>query len=188
METNNSRRNFIKKACSAGACFCGFGSLLSGKENRPADSLDLRQENLYQTWITEVLENLDTQVDKETAKNIIRTASKAHYEQLNMDILLIPYVGKLKKFINFIEKEWDWKINYDEKSQILVADENKPVCVCPLVSAKREKYPALCFCSEGFAELMFSKICEAPVEVKVISSIHRGDDKCIYHIKLDNKQ
>lgn len=43
----------------------------------------------------------------------------------------------------------------------------------------------MCYCSEGFAERMFSVVCEHQVEAVVISSVQRGDERCIYRIELN---
>lgn len=43
----------------------------------------------------------------------------------------------------------------------------------------------LCYCSEGFAELMFSKVVGHPVKAEVIRSIHRGAASCAYQIDIN---
>lgn len=66
-----------------------------------------------------------------------------------------------------------------------MADENKSFCVCPLVNVKKKTVSdAICYCSEGFAELMFSAVFEKPVTAIVISSVIRGDSSCRYKIDL----
>lgn len=100
-----------------------------------------------------------------------------------MDDMLTDYEGKLERFIDFIEEKWGWKIEYNQVTKTLIADENKNYCVCPMVSKVKEtKLPALCYCSEGFAEKMFSKVVGQPVTANVISSIQRGDKSCKYKI------
>ena len=67
--------------------------------------------------------------------------------------MLTPFKGHLDNFIEFIEEKWGWKVSYeDSNKQVLIVDEDKPFCVCPLLQKEKEKkFPALCYCSEGFA-------------------------------------
>jgi hypothetical protein len=102
-----------------------------------------------------------------------------------MDELLQPYIGDLESFHSFIEKKWGWKVDYRKEENYLVADENKNYCVCPMADANRkDQLPILCYCSEGFAELMFSKVAGCPVQATVISSIRRGGKTCKYKIEI----
>jgi hypothetical protein len=69
------------------------------------------------------------------------------------------------------------------EKEIILADENKPSCVCPLLKDAERLFPGLCYCSEGFAELMFSAVFKYPVRASVVSSIQRGDSHCVYKIE-----
>jgi predicted hydrocarbon binding protein len=101
-----------------------------------------------------------------------------------MDKVLAPYVGDIKKFIQFIGEKWDWKINYNPDSGVIIADENKTQCVCPMVNKEKGvRSSILCYCSEGFAEKMFSTVLGRTVKATVVSSILRGDKSCKYMIE-----
>jgi hypothetical protein len=68
---------------------------------------------------------------------------------------------------------------------VLIAGENKNYCLYPMINQKvGEKVPALCYCSGGFAEMKFSTVIGHKVNATVISSIHRGNDRCKYKIEL----
>jgi predicted hydrocarbon binding protein len=104
-----------------------------------------------------------------------------------MNDLLTPYIGDLEKFIEFLEKKWGWKIDYNKKTKTLIANENKNYCVCPMINKKNKvNQSAICYCSEGFAERMFSLVASQPVSAAVISSIQRGDERCIYKIDFNS--
>ncbi len=183
---NPNRRNFLKKACAAGGCFCGFTSLVSGSTS-PSVGAEKHNPNkiLMQEWISTLMLSLEEQTDEEVSRQIMKKCARAHYDQLKMDEVLQVYVGNLKKFIQFLKSNWNWVITFDEEKQIVLADENKNICVCPLVNQKEGVRSAvLCYCSEGFAELMFSRVTGKPAEARIISSIHRGNDRCKYEIKL----
>jgi len=184
MDTN--RRNFLKKACTAGGCFCGF-SFLAGRKvdantNREAGD---DQKKMMQEWISILMVGLDKETDEELSRQILKSCARAHYDQLKMNEILEPYAGDLKKFISFLQNSWNWKVDFDEEKGIIYADENKNYCVCPMVGQQQGlNMGVLCYCSEGFAELMFSKVAGHQVQARVISSIHRGNSRCKYQIKL----
>ncbi|SBW06417.1 hypothetical protein [uncultured Dysgonomonas sp.] len=182
-----SRRNFIKKACLSSACICGFNTISGVNSTNNTEALDDdRSTAMFQKWISEILTNLDDSLPETEIRKLVKSASLAHYQNLNMDTSLAPYIGKMNDFIRFIEKEWGWIFSYEDNGKVILADENKSACVCPLINKSEGiKYPALCFCSEGFAEMMFSKVNESPVKATVISSIQRGNEKCVYRITLN---
>lgn len=193
-ESNNDiipRRSFLKKACLSGICLCGFGSVLRSEslhllELSPNETVG-KEETMYLKWITGLLENLNSSpLTESQLRQIVKSTSIAHHQHLDMDAILSPFKGRLDDFINFLEEKWGWKVSYEDNKQVLMVDEDKPFCVCPLLrNEKDKKYPALCYCSEGFAERMFSTVCGFPVNATVTSSIQRGDNKCVYRIELN---
>jgi predicted hydrocarbon binding protein len=137
-------------------------------------------------WISNLLTVLDQHnLSQETRSAIVRECATAHYRNANMDEIVSQYKGDLEAFLQFLSKEWKWKIIYDRDAQIVTADEDKKVCVCPLVQKSVGKVSAtLCHCSEGFAERMFSAVVEKPVKAEVTRSILRGDKSCVYTIQI----
>lgn len=182
-----NRKEFLKKACLSGACMCGFSSIALFANNvgnqqptsEPVDSKLL----LVQEWVSSLLSNMNEQLSEEELRRALKSCAIVHYNNLKMDNVLSAYIGKLDKFIEFLEKEWAWKVDYDKASKTLIANENKNYCVCPMINHKAGVKPtAICYCSEGFAEKMFSTIAGVPAKATVISSIHRGNDRCKYKI------
>ena len=184
---NKNRRNFLKKGCLAGTCVCGFSSFVfSAPSEQQEESGNDSSKLMMQEWIYEILKGISTIEDKELRRSILKNCATSHYKQLNMDEILSPYIGDLDKFTQYLVKEWNWKVNYRKDEGIIIADENKNYCVCPLTDHPGWiKSSDLCFCSEGFTELMFSKVTEKKTNVKVISSIQRGDERCKYEIKIN---
>lgn len=184
-----TRKEFFKTACITGACMCGFGSLAFSSPTRIEPSAPTGEEDkrlaLVQDYLGNLLLNMQDGLSEEENRKAIKNLAKVHYQQLNMDEMLKPFENKLDDFNGFLEKEWGWKVTYDRSSQILVADENKSYCVCPMINLKSGIKPAaLCYCSEGFAERMFSKVVGREVSARVISSIQRGNDHCRYEINM----
>jgi hypothetical protein len=187
--TTSTRKEFFKKACLTGACFCGFVSLAAQGANlqEPTTVTEPDDRNLkfMQDWISNLLLNVDENATDEECRKIMKPCSAAHYNFLEMDKVLAPYIGDIEKFTQFISEKWDWKIDYNHESGVIIADENKSYCVCPMVNKEKGvRSSILCYCSEGFAEKMFSTVAGHPVTARVISSIHRGNDRCIYEIRI----
>jgi predicted hydrocarbon binding protein len=184
-----NRKEFIQKACIAGACICGFGSIAIANEvsnsNIPSNTLQDTNPTLQQEWIANRLKNIDSELKPEQVRKIVKSMATVHYTSLKMDEMLSKYIGDIEGFIQFISEKWGWKVNYDKDTKTIIADENKSYCVCPMVNQKAEIRPSLiCYCSEGFAEKMFSTVNGSPVKATVISSIIRGDKCCKYKIEL----
>lgn len=137
-----------------------------------------------QKWIVAMLPAL-AEMDKEQAKRVLKGGATAHFEHLNMAAKAGSYRGNLDGFLDFLRREWDWVIEYDRDRGVIEIDENKSACVCPLVP---EGHPAdlgvLCYCSEGFAEKLFSAVAGSPVRAEVVASIRRGQKSCKYRIEL----
>lgn len=184
-----TRKDFFKKACVAGACFCGFTSLAlnagAAQATVGGEQADDKKVKLMQDWISMLLLNIDENAGDEECRKIMKPCAMAHYNYLEMDKMLAPYRGDIEKFNAFISGEWGWKVNYDKEKGIMVTDEDKPNCVCPMVNKEKGVHSSiLCYCSEGFAEKMFSTVAGHSVKARVISSIHRGNDRCKYEIKI----
>ncbi len=92
--------------------------------------------------------------------------------------MLKNYEDNLEKFIVFIEEKWGWKIDYNAQTKTLIANENKNYYVCPMGNKEKGISSAICYCSEGFAEKMFSKVIGRTVNATVVSSIQRVDISC----------
>lgn len=183
-----NRRSFIKKSsCLTGVCLCGFTSFIQAASTQTNNNIHQlnSKEILMHEWVSTLLLSIDDNMDKEKCRKIMKSCAVSHFESLKMNDFLTPYIGDIEKFNRFIAKEWGWKVSYQRDEGIITADENKKVCVCPMVNqSKGVKSSIICYCSEGFAELMFSKVVGYPVKAEVVSSIHRGDKTCVYKISL----
>jgi len=132
-----------------------------------------------------MLSNLDAELDADILRKIIKKSSIVHYNNLKMDEMLEPYVGDLERFILFIVEKWGWKVEYNKATKTLIANENKNICVCPVSAYKKGiNLSAMCYCSEGFAEKMFSIVSGVSARAIVISSIRKGDESCKYKIEF----
>jgi len=170
-----NRLEFLKRSCLAGACACGFGGFVAATGDEQANE----QRRLVQTWISAIISSLE---NTEEIRQALKNAAGIHYHHLKMEEMISPFVGDIDKFISFITDKWGWKIQYDSQSGCLIADENKPYCVCPMINKEIKNSDTLCACSEGFASRMFSKVLGRSVSAKVVSSVLKGDKSCVYKI------
>lgn len=181
---DNSRRDFMKRACMGTLCMCGL-SRIAQADVIESIGEDISKKEMSTKWILEVLNNIDKSLNEEQRRAIIKSASIAEYENIKVEETMSQYKGDIDKFIIYLEKEWGWKCHFEENKKILIADENKSFCVCPFMKNNMGKlYPAMCYCSEGFAEKMFSYIIGHPVAARVISSVQWGNERCIYRIEI----
>ena len=151
---DRNRRSILKKACFCGLSACGLGAAgcsqqLSGNDQKPQAQ---QQDALPYKWIAALLPSIDVNTSTDSARDIIKGCAAAHYDQLRMDRIVARFEGKLGDFLEFLTTEWGWIIEYNKQDGVILIDENKDVCVCPLVNKDiGVKSPSLCYCSEGFA-------------------------------------
>ena len=183
---DNSRRSILKRACFCGLGACsisvsGCSQQMSGSGEQP----QVQENTLPYKWIATLLPSIDAHTNSDDAREIIKCCAAAHYDHLRMDKTVARFGGKLENFLEFLSTEWGWIIKYDEQGGVIEIDENKAACVCPLVRKDIGiKSRSLCYCSEGFAEKMFSAVVGFPVRAEVTESILRGAKSCKYRIDL----
>ena len=146
----------------------------------------MKTDEFYTGWTLKMLNALGTGGEGATCADVMHRCAEYHYECNGMEEKLNKYINDLSGFLAFLTKEWNWIITYDRKAGKIIADENKPECICPIVhhAGKMNVHDGICHCSEGFAALMFSKVTGRQVKVKVIRSILRGDASCVYEVSL----
>lgn len=135
-------------------------------------------------FIDKIINLLGEKTDEQTAGDILSECHICHYKELDIDSWIDKYAGDMQGFIDLLQNEWGWKVSYDTDDGVILIDEDKPFCVCPLVQNGNIKNTLLCKCSEGFNRRMFSAVAGSPAKVNVIKSVLRGDNSCVYRIEL----
>ena len=185
-EPGAGRRAFLRTACFAGICACARvpaadAAVTSIQDGRPDPGAP---PELARRWIGALLPAL-AMLEAEEARGVLRQCAQAHFDDLGMASTLAPFRGDLPAFLGFLRSEWGWIVDYDAAAGVVMANENKDHCVCPLVA---EEHPdglgALCSCSEGFAERMFAAVTGGPVRTQVVESILRGGERCRYRVEV----
>lgn len=135
--------------------------------------------NFCAEWLNNLLGSMDENCDS----CLFEACAKLHYRVNGMDDILEKYIGNLPGFLSFLEKEWGWKIMCSEDGHQLTIDEGKEFCVCPVARDVQGKASGqLCKCSEKFGEQMFEKVCRKKVTAKVVRSVLRDGESCIYEV------
>lgn len=101
---------------------------------------------------------------------------------MDMESLLRPLRGNLAGLLDLLQGKWGWVVHHDPQARRIVANENKPTCVCPLFREGLVDSPLLCDCSRGFASRMFEFVLGSPVETSIVESVLRGGKTCVYQI------
>ncbi len=144
------------------------------------------EERFACQWLSSLMSILDENLDRNQCAQVMKGCALVHYRDMNMDAIVSQYKGNLEGFCSFLSETWKWKIDYDQASHLITADESKNECVCPLVKRNIVRDSSiLCYCSEGFAEKMFSSVVGKAVKARVVQSVLRGDKSCVYAIQIE---
>ncbi len=176
----------MKTACLAGLCACGAEGTSTAQtaSNTNTQTEVPKPVTMPHKWIATLLPLL-AKGDREDAKRILKGCAESHYEDLKMQTTVDRFRGKPDEFLAFLRKEWGWGIDYDRDRGVIQVNENKSYCVCPLVQKNHgTDLGILCYCSEGFAEKLFSEVFGSRVRAEVTESILRGQKSCKYTIAL----
>ncbi len=177
------RRSFLRQACLTGLCACGVAATARAVDDGDP-TVTKSPDPMAKKWVATLLPLLASG-DPEAARTLLRACSAAHYDELGMAAIAGRYRGNLDAFLGFLRAEWGWAIEYQPDAGLVLIDENKSVCVCPVVPKEhRGLLGLMCHCSEGFAERLFAEVVGAPVRAEVTASILRGDPTCKYRIDL----
>ena len=107
-----------------------------------------------------------------------------HYESGGVASAVSRFRGNLQGFLAFTESEYGWKNLWDQKAHLLLIDENKSSCACPLARFEEDLPECLCECSVLFFCRIFSDLLCREVSARVVRSCLRGDPSCVYEISL----
>ena len=142
------------------------------------------EQRLIHAWTKQYIAGTAGGADAAEISLVIKGCHAAHYDLLGMDGILEPFAGRIEDFINFLQSQWNWIVRYDRETNVILADENKADCVCPLFQTGIVSIGKLCACSEGFAERMFAFVLLRPVRAEVVRSVIRDGQSCIYRITI----
>jgi predicted hydrocarbon binding protein len=129
---------------------------------------------------------LNSSLEEETITDIlIKTGKKCiHPEFINRMKHAWEGSRDLDNLITAINTDWT---NSDANAKIYRMDDSifaeYGECYCSLVRDYPGRVPPLwCECSRGWLIQLFESILEKPVDVRLLKSVKRGDEKCLFQI------
>jgi len=198
-----NRRNFVSSTIKSGAvvctaaCFSGLDKTIAGTLPPVTKETPCEEKVSFgQTWIKRFINNIDQELDEQTAKRLMELNGKACYlgslEHRKIKPSDIPkqtpeeMVQNINKYAG--EDAAELKDNviefrYVKNPKGLKVEDG--YCLCPIV----ENGPAglsgtYCNCSVGYEKEMFSLYLKSEVDVELLESLKKGGKTCRFKITI----
>jgi len=136
-----------------------------------------------ENWITNLMDGLDNNVDKETIIKILEQCGRQCQSQSFIKKAKAIY-EKSKNTDDFLNKLAQvYKHMHREGNKVYIV---YPKCYCSQVNKipKGKLSGTYCNCSRGWAKALFEGATGKPVEVNMKKSIINGDDQCKFEVIL----
>jgi predicted ArsR family transcriptional regulator len=136
-----------------------------------------------ENWITNLMDGLDNNVDKETLIKILEQCGRQCQSQSFIKKAKAIY-EKSKNTDDFLNKLAQvYKHMHREGNKVYIV---YPKCYCSQVNKipKGKLSGTYCNCSRGWAKALFEGAAGKPVEVNMKKSIINGDDQCKFEVIL----
>jgi predicted hydrocarbon binding protein len=136
-----------------------------------------------ENWITNLIEGLDNNVDKETTIKILEQCGRQCQSQSFIKKAKTIY-EKSKNTDDFLNKLGQvYKHLHREGNKVYIV---YPKCYCSQVNKipRGKLSGTYCNCSRGWAKALFEGATGKPVEVNMKKSIKNGDDQCKFEVIL----
>ena len=136
-----------------------------------------------ENWITNLMDGLDNNVDKETIIKILEQCGRQCQSQSFIKKAKAIY-EKSKNTDDFLNKLAQvYKHMHREGNKVYIV---YPKCYCSQVNKipKGKLSGTYCNCSRGWAKALFEGATGKPVEVNMKKSIINGEDQCKFEVIL----
>jgi predicted hydrocarbon binding protein len=189
MEKGIKRKDFLKHACTVGLCGC-MGMLLHSSSSASTDSNANEKDSksdwridFMQSRFKNLIEILNNDLDEKTLIPILnQLGSRCGEDFAN------KYRNNPDGFFTFIKNLWVESVTIDEvKGEIRVNEKTRDNCNCPFIN-KKEAPDILCNCSIGTQKRIYESLYARPVDVTLVSSVLKGDERCSFTIKLGSSE
>ena len=177
------RRAFMKRLFMMGAG--GVLLLADGASNGRAEtqtepSADDRDRGFSREWIVAAVASLETQLSKEETIVILEECGRACARKGAVK-MAVECAGDLDKLLAGL-RGWVGESNVRRAGNTITLVYKK--CYCPNVRDVDAVPAAYCNCSRGWVREMFETVTGKPCDVKLLSSIKRGDPECAFTVRL----
>jgi hypothetical protein len=180
------RKDFLKSTCFAAA----LGSLLGGsellssvQETGEAEKRDEAFRKFLHGWVTAMMDNMDKTLPEEERRKLMEENGRACAVRYGMTDLARSFKGNVDGFLAEVRKHGGETSALREGKTVRLTYEK---CYCPLVNQLEAKLsPTYCLCTMGWTKAVYETLTGKPVGVKILSTIKRGDPKCLIEVDLD---
>lgn len=220
------RKQFIKKMFQAGLCGCGAimgigqslrsaGGHSKSLEQTPAEqewiktleqrmikgsaTPDWRRVEKSESWIKDLMDNVDTMLDEETRIKLMQECGRACFTRaFGVAPEEKPTIEEARRYLEALKAQGAKVRQEGDKTVILYSwgrDHQNPwglilgdgYCMCPVVETGPEELsPTYCYCSTGYVKESFSRALGKPVKVELLDSLKKGGKNCIFRIEVPN--
>jgi hypothetical protein len=199
------RKEFIKSACTLGACSCFGMSMIeinkvfrqqstSSKPGDPLEKRAVKRMEFSDLWLKRFMTVLDNTLDEETIKKLMMTNGKICYQEwiksTDQQIDVVPYeqwVARVRENVKDGSLQIDGNVIYFQYMGSAETGEAAPenVCLCPMVESKPAGLSkTYCLCSVGYVKEMFEQTFGKPVDVQLVDSVLYGGKRCKFKITV----
>lgn len=186
-----NRKEFFEKSLKLG--FCSGSLVVLGESETLAASLQeeedrlamvSREKEFIQNWLTDLLETIETELDRETAERLIAGCGRGCYRRHDFKQKIAEDgKGDIDKLIAAYHRNFEiWRdgdqvhIRYGEVS-------NR--CYCPAANYRPSKPDDLhCECTRATHQTIFETALGRPIRVDVVESLRRGGRTCHFLVHL----
>ncbi len=186
------RKVFAQKLALLGVCPFILQSL-SGNDLQPESHhqddkmLALQsQKQFIENWLSDLLESIDRNLDRETQEKIVGFCGKKCFErhQFKKDIA-IAGKGDLDKLIESYKKNYEiWK---DGDTVHIRYGETSASCYCPAANYRAPKPNDIhCECTRNTHKAIFETALDRPFRVEIAESLRRGGKTCHFIVYQEN--
>ncbi len=133
-------------------------------------------------WLIELLKEVEGKIGEERLVRILEERGRACTPD--------SMINKAKKAAKGAEDDQVFLDNLQKVYPMLRREGDDvyvvyPECYCPGMKEFKGKVPhSYCYCSVGWVKEMFEQALERPIEVKLESSVLRGDKECRLRVLL----
>ena len=190
------RKDFFKKAGSAGIGSCVCFSLLSRSEFlTAANSLEKVDEtpivNVDARQVQNVLSFVEASMDEPVKRSVFERLGYEHTTSEGFKNYINGYKNNVKSFFDKVNSNndtyWEKMEYHEEKPAITIIGKPVDRCACPY--AQNENPPkSLCHhCCRNFQASMFEMMLDRPVKVQIDEAFLLGDKRCSTTIFFEGK-
>jgi len=154
-----------------------------------------RRVEFGQQWVARLMEQIDSTLDAETGRKLMRNCGRACYvHSFGVRPAQEPAAGDLDQFLAAVgKKDAEIRREGDVVHYQYSGAHGSPYglspadgyCLCPLVETfDGPLSQTYCECSAGYVAEVFERLTTRPVRVEVLESVRRGGKVCRFRIEL----